>query len=62
MTVEQLAAAKINDAVERLRARLAQDMLTAPLTPEGDELRRLHAIKAQVAQDVAIQITLEINR
>jgi len=62
MTVEEIAKAKINDAVKKLRAQYAEDMLSAPMTAEGDETRRLTAIKAQIAHEIAIQITLEINR
>jgi hypothetical protein len=63
VTVEQLAEQLVLKAVERLKARYATEILTtADLTPGGDDERRLAATKARVADEISIQINMEINR
>lgn len=63
MTSEQLAATLVETACERLRQQYANDILSSiDLTTAGDEARRVSAIKARVLEEIAIQITLEINR
>lgn len=63
MTTEELAKNLIEKACAKLRAQWAEDVLGEPdLSPAGDDTRRLAAIKARMAEEIAIQITMEINR
>jgi hypothetical protein len=63
MTVERHAEKLIRDAVERLKRQWADQILTAAdLTEGGDAERRLAATKARVADEISIQINMEINR
>jgi hypothetical protein len=63
MTVEQHAEKLVRDAVERLKAQWGTQILTtADLTEAGDAERRLAATKARVADEISIQINMEINR
>lgn len=62
MTTDELAAKRVSEAVEKLKAGWMREAIGGDLTIAGDELRRLAAIKAAMAEEITIQIQLEINR
>lgn len=62
MTTDELAAKRVAEAVATLKRRWADEAVGFDLTTAGDEARRLCAIKAAMADDITIQIQMEINR
>jgi hypothetical protein len=62
MTTSEFAERLVREAVAKLKLRWGEEALAGDLTSAGHENRQLCAIRASVADEIAIQIQMEINR